>query len=219
MDGKILQSVKHQPYLGVVISNDLSWTHHINLTASKASKMLGLLRRNSYSCNSDIKETAYKALVRSKLEYCGAIWDPYYESDKITLEKVQRRAARFVTNNYKHRDSVTKMLTDLKWEPLEVRRTRLRLTTIYKEVHNITPPNIQLLGNVNRTTRRNQGTHIIVPPQFNKICYQYSLYPRTIREWNLLPSSIRAAPDIQSFKSNLDKFNLQDLAIRAHFKI
>ena len=67
MDGKILQSVKHQPYLGVVISNDLSWTHHINLTASKANKMLGLLRRNIYSCNSDIKETAYKALVCSKL--------------------------------------------------------------------------------------------------------------------------------------------------------
>ncbi|KAJ8020894.1 hypothetical protein HOLleu_40607 [Holothuria leucospilota] len=181
--------------------------------------MLGLLQRNLHSCSKGVKETAYKTLVRSKLEYCGAIWDPYIKSDKTTLENVQRRAARFVLNNYNYRDSVTNMLTDLKWEPLEERRTRLRLIAIYKEVHNFTPPIIQLQSNHSRTTRHNQGTHVIVPPPFSKRSYQYSMYPRTAREWNFLPPNIRAAPDVCSFKSSLTNVNLRNLVSKTHFKI
>ena len=122
--------MKHHPYLGVEISNDLSWAQHIKQTSNKANKMLGLLRRNIHSCSKDVKDIAYKTLARSKLEYCGGIWDPYYENNKSTLEKVQRWAARFVMNNYKKRESVTNMLSDLKWETLEERRTKLRLIAI-----------------------------------------------------------------------------------------
>lgn len=220
MNGKILGNVDHHPYLGVEISKDLSWACHINQVANKANKMLGLLRRNILSCSGPVKEMAYKTLVRSKMEYCGAIWDPYHNNNKMTLEKVQRRAARFVLNNYQPKASVTGMLHDLQWETLEVRRTKLRLITIYKEVHNINPSNIQLQHSTNiRCTRRNTGPYVLTSPPFNKTCYQYSLYPRSIREWNMLPPNLRAAPDVKSFKEGLLKFDLQELVKKAHFKI
>ena len=73
MNGNVLETVKHRPYLGVEISNDLSWAQHIKQTSNKANKMLGLLRRNIHSCSKDVKDIAYKTLVRSKLEYCGGI--------------------------------------------------------------------------------------------------------------------------------------------------
>ena len=38
--------------------------------------MLGLLRWNLYHCREKVKETAYIALVRPKLEYCESVWDP-----------------------------------------------------------------------------------------------------------------------------------------------
>ena len=40
---------------------------------------------------------------------------------------VQRRAARFVCNNYNQQASVTEMINELGWDLLEHRRTVLRL--------------------------------------------------------------------------------------------
>lgn len=48
---------------------------------------------------------------------------------------------------------------------------------------------------------------------------QYSLYPRTVREWNMLPPSIRSSPDSKSFNVNLSQINFQELVKKAHFRI
>ena len=77
------------------------------------------------------------------MEY-GAIvyvWDPYTTSDINKLERIQRRAARFITGDYKTREegSVTKMLNDLKLENLQLRRTSLRLVFLYKVVEGLVP--------------------------------------------------------------------------------
>ena len=45
-----------------------------------------------------MREAAYKGLVRPILEYGSSVWDPH-EGLIDDLEKVQKRAARFVTRN------------------------------------------------------------------------------------------------------------------------
>ena len=50
-------------------------------------------------CPKKIKENAYTSLVRPVLEYGAAIWDPSLGKDISSIEMVQRRAARFVTNS------------------------------------------------------------------------------------------------------------------------
>ena len=42
----------------------------------------------------------YKGLVRPILEYASTVWDPSGKTLQDELEKVQNRAARFVTGNY-----------------------------------------------------------------------------------------------------------------------
>ena len=51
---------------------------------------------------------------------------PYQKVHQDSLEKVQRRAARFVTKEYRHTCSVTKskMLQNLGWETLQDRREK-----------------------------------------------------------------------------------------------
>lgn len=71
------------------------------------------------------------------MEYCSSVWDPYHQSDKATLERVQRRATRFVTGNYKRESSVTTMINNLGWKSLEERRAATRLTLMYKIFHNL----------------------------------------------------------------------------------
>ena len=67
---------------------------------TKANRTLGFLRRNLFSCPQDVKEAAYKILVRSILENGSLVWDPHCNSLNGELENVQKCAARFVTRNY-----------------------------------------------------------------------------------------------------------------------
>ena len=83
-----LEMSTEQKYLGVDLSNDLDWSHQINSITTRANKTLGLLRRNN---------VAYKTRVRPQLEHYSPIWDPYEKGHILSLEKVQRRAARFVS--------------------------------------------------------------------------------------------------------------------------
>ena len=69
---------------------------------AQANRTLGFLRRNLHSCPQEVKETAYKRLVRLVLEYGSSVWDPPGVVLQEELESVQKRAARFVTGNYKY---------------------------------------------------------------------------------------------------------------------
>ena len=127
LGGQILQQVSENPYLGVVIRDDLQWSSHINKMCTKASQSLGFIRRNLRHCNESFKETAYISLVRSVLEYSSTVWDPHTDKEISQIEKIQRNAARFVKRDYSRHSSVTKMMSDLNWRPLQLRRRDSRL--------------------------------------------------------------------------------------------
>ena len=78
--------------------SDLTWSEHIKNTTNKASRSLGFLHRNLHIKSLKIKEQAYKSLVRPQLELCHhtTVWDPYHKNHIDKIEKVQRRAARYV---------------------------------------------------------------------------------------------------------------------------
>ena len=77
----ILKEVPNNPYLGLIISNDVKWTTHINKLCKKASSTLGFIRRNLHHCPLTTRKSAYISLVRSTLEYRAIIWDMYSQSD------------------------------------------------------------------------------------------------------------------------------------------
>ena len=67
---------------------------------NKANRTLGFLRQNLYRCPQDVKDAAYKGLVRPILEYGSCLWGPQGVVLQQEIEKVQNRAAGFVTSNY-----------------------------------------------------------------------------------------------------------------------
>ncbi|XP_072030517.1 uncharacterized protein [Amphiura filiformis] len=97
MGGEELCTASSQAYLGVELHERLSWKTHIESVASKAGRTLGFLRRNLGKCSTDIKEQAYTSLVRSQLEYASVVWDPHKQNQIDQLEKIQRRAIRFIS--------------------------------------------------------------------------------------------------------------------------
>jgi hypothetical protein len=53
------------------------------------------------------KAMAVNTLIRPKVEYNSAVWDPYTKENIDKIERVQIRAARYVYNNYDYSSSVT----------------------------------------------------------------------------------------------------------------
>ena len=125
-------------YLGIHLSNTLNWTAQTKVASTKDQQTLGVIRRNLNKCSTHIKAVAYTLLVRPILEYASAAWDPHSHNNIKTIERIQRQAARFCTNNYSREPgSVTKLLQELGWETLQTRRKAKRITILYKMEHNI----------------------------------------------------------------------------------
>ena len=119
---KVYDSVK---YLGVTIDSKLTWKDHTSNVYNKANFMMSFLERNFYRCPPHVKEQCYNALVRPILEYGCTAWDPYRNYQIELLEKINKRAARFVTGNYKREHGNTKKnMEALGWPPLSERRCK-----------------------------------------------------------------------------------------------
>ena len=127
-----LTSVDSHCYLGIHLSNTLNWTAQTKAASTKAQQTPGVIRRNLYKCSTHIESVAYTSLVRPILEYASAAWGPHSQNNIKTLERIQRQAARFCTNNYSGEPgSVTQLLQELGWETLQTRRKSKRITTLY----------------------------------------------------------------------------------------
>ena len=136
-----LNIVTEHEYLGICLHHKLSWSPHIDRVRNKANRLLGFLKRNIYNASTQIKEYVYKQLLLPSVEYCSAIWDPYHYTDKYNLEMIQHHAACFVLNKpwqrQQQNDSITDMLTYLKWPSLEDRRKVSRLILLFKIVRKL----------------------------------------------------------------------------------
>ena len=196
LEGTVLENVESIKYLGVTITNDLKWNTHISNVCTKANRTLGFLRRNLYSCPQDVKEAAYKGLVRPVLEYGSSVWDPHTHGLQEELEKVQNHAARFVTGNYVFETgSMTGILGQLKWESLKKRRKDSRLILLYKGLKGKARiPTDDLIPKNRRC--RNQHSLAFQIPSASKEAYKSSFFPQTIRDWNDLPDSLISSAEM-----------------------
>jgi hypothetical protein len=131
----ILETVSSAKYLGITISNDLTWNKHINNITTKANQTLGLLRRNIKVHSERLKSTAYKTLVRPQLKYSSTVWSPYTGTVFDQIESVQRKAARWAKHYFGRMSSVTDMLSSLQRRRLDLRRIDQRLVMFHNILH------------------------------------------------------------------------------------
>ena len=86
MKGEILERVTDCKYLGVTINEHMNWRPHIDNIVGQAHSKLAFLERNLSTCPQDLKDRAYKTLVRPAVEYASAIWDKTNNHDIFRLD-------------------------------------------------------------------------------------------------------------------------------------
>ena len=153
-----------------------------------------------------VKAAAYTTLVRPSVEYASAVWDPYTKNQKMQLDSIQRRAARFVNNFYdREPGSVKAMISDLGWESLEQRRAKIRAILMYKIVNNLVdiPPTLLIPADA-----RTRGNTVFKTIYTRSDVYKYSYFPRTIITWSYIPQVLREVSTIDQFRTGVGSLAL-----------
>jgi hypothetical protein len=135
--GHTLSVEKTVKYLGVNINEKLSWNDHISQVTKKAHNTISFLQRNTSNCPRDTKALCYTTLVRPLVEYSSVVWDPHTQTNIREIEKVQRRAARYVFNDYRRTTSVTNLLQTLQWISLEERRAKAKAVMMFRALNGL----------------------------------------------------------------------------------
>ena len=140
------------------------------------------------------------------MEYACGAWDPHYEKDIDTLEKVQNRAARFIKDDYRRRSSVSEMKERIGLPSLRVRREQYRLTIFYAyRKENFVMNNFPYIGPPLRPNLRTSHEDVVTSP-FHRPGSNYirqSFLFRTINTWNELPPETVAASSRACFRGRL----------------
>ena len=71
-----IEEKSHLRDLGVEISNDLSFSIHIENTVTAATRLVGWALRSFRRRSKFVMMTIWKSLIQSKLDYCSQLWSP-----------------------------------------------------------------------------------------------------------------------------------------------
>ena len=206
--GSVLRTVESAKYLGVTISKNLSWKPHIGNISKRANSSLGFLRRNLRKCPPKIRELAYTTYVRPTLEYASMVWDSGVKDQINRVERIQRRAARFVKADYHQTHSVDKMLSELQWSSLRERRAHAKVTFMWRIVNNLVAIPIQPPYLYPSSVPHRGHQHRFFQQHCRIQTYQHSFFPSTVRLWNTLPAAVVSAQSLDIFKARLGPLTL-----------
>ena len=137
------------------------------------------------------------------MEYASTVWDPSNQKKIKSIEQVQKRAARFVHNNYTDRTPgcLTNMVNSLKWEILEDRRKSVRLCMLFKIQHELIDIDRQQYLTPNDSQTR--GNNRFSQERPKKDTYRQSFFPKTIRECNQRPATTTSIVTVEGFRAAL----------------
>ena len=134
------------------------------------------------------------------MEYGATVWDPYQKYNNDKVERVYRRAARFVKSRYSRYSSVCDMLDVLRLTPLSQRRQEARLILFYKIINGLAQ--VPFEGVLVEAYKRTRRKHNMKFRQIGHTTSQYgqSFFPKTISAWN--GHAFAESPSLAVFRSN-----------------
>ena len=139
------------------------------------------------------------------LDYGSCVWDPHLVTQIQKLEKIHKRAARFVTGNHTFEHGNTKLNMDtLGWYPLQERRAKLKLTLFYKILNNLCFTDKSDLISTNSPRR---AFRFLVLRSM-KDQHLYYFFPSTIRFLNPLPLPFKNSSSLPEFKKAVESITL-----------
>ena len=159
------------------------------VTVYKAYKLLYFIRRSTSNSHSFYtKLSLYKSLIWPKLLYCSQFWRPHRVKDINNFECVQRRATKFILQDYQ--SDYKLWLTTLNILPLSLWFEYLDFLFLLKCLQH--PPDhfnifnfIQFVSSNTHSSSASKLKRIL--PHSSQNCIHFFYFNRVVRIWNSLP--------------------------------
>ena len=198
--------------LGVTIDCQLKFNTHISEICKrkkKASRQLNVLKRAGKHLSKLGRLTIYYSYIMSNFNYCPVVCHFCGESNTKKMEKIQKRALRFIYEDCNSDYDTLLLKSGL--PSLKIRRLRMKAIEIFKILHRQLPAylnDIVSFKHISYSFRRQQTVEI---PQVRTTNFglheQHSVRYGGATLWNELPDAIRAQTNLNQFKSLINNWN------------
>uniref|UniRef100_A0A673Y0T8 Reverse transcriptase domain-containing protein n=1 Tax=Salmo trutta TaxID=8032 RepID=A0A673Y0T8_SALTR len=208
LDGCTVVSNKTVKDLGVTLDPDLSFEEHIK-TASRTAffHLRNIAKIRNFLSKNDAEKLIH-AFVTSRLDYCNALLSGYPDKALNKLQLVLNTAARILTRTKKF-DHITPVLASLHWLPVKARADFKVLLLTYKALHGLAPTYLSdlVLPYIPTRTLRSQDAGLLIVPRISKQTAGGRAFSyRAPFLWNGLPTHVRDADSVSTFKSLLKTY-------------
>ena len=171
---------------------------------SKASRVLGMMRRQFKVLDKESFLIIYKGFIRPHLEYAIQAWSPYLRRDIDCLEKVQRRATKILDGlrNLPHESRLKR----LKLTSLEKRRHRGDLIEVYKILTGKEGVNPNHFFTLDKRAYNTRGYELKLFTNRSRLDLRKNFFGQhVVSHWTNLPGTVIKAESVNSFKNRLDQ--------------
>ena len=210
INGHQIERVYKKEVLGIVIDDRLSWNRQNEEQCNKISKNINLLRKAKDFVGLDTLKIMYNALVMPHFNYCSTVWQNNNQTHLGKLYKLQKRAARIITNSdYTIRSS--DIFQKLSWKPLDLILKKRDLFMTFKAINGMLPEYITQLFHTCENSGyvlRSSNLKLSQPkPKTNFLKNSFSY--RGAAYWNSIPinllKTLRESTSLKSVHHLLDK--------------
>ncbi len=202
LDKEIVDVVTTFDYLGVRLTNTLSWEQHVSRISQRLYPKLGLLNRISSFLPPVMLLRIYKQTILPILDYGSTVWHECGIIQTRRVEKLQNRALRIILHKGRRKCS-QEMRNELKLLTLHSRRRFLRFMSIFKILYNLDCPS-QLRDSFKfRHCMHNRDLRdktLLDLPKVNSAIGQSTFKYAGAKDWNSLPLNIREIISFSTFK-------------------
>ena len=182
---------------------ELNWSSHIDKLTKKIASNIGAIKRVRHLVPQATLQNIFSALVQPHFDYCNVVWGNCGVTLQQKLQKLQNRAAHFLT--YSSCDaSAVNLIKILDWKDIACQQQNARATMVYKCLHGLAPEYLcsKFSKRDSVYSLRDSENKVNVPlPRTNYLKNSFS-YSGAIT-WNNLPCEARLAESLSAFKNLL----------------
>lgn len=200
----MVQLSKQVRYLGVTISNTLSWNSHVGNVKNIRSKLYQL-KLSKYLLPKELKVRLIVALVFPHLDYCCAALTDITDQLNTQLYRALNACIRFALN-VKWDEHLTPSYREPLWLKIDARRKCMVGSLLFNIINTGQPSliynNFSLKSSVTKRTTR-ASDDLLSFPLCRTETYKRSFSVSASKLWNDLPPDIRSEKSLVNFKHKL----------------
>jgi hypothetical protein len=205
IDNHVIKPVNHVKLLGLHLDNKLNFDVHISKLCEKAGRQVQVLSRLSHTLNNINKMLLYNCFIECYFNYCSCIWHFCSIANTLKIEKLQKKALRFITLDF--HSTYAELLEKSDKVPLYIIRIRKALEMVFKMKNNMCPEYLNNLIACKDNDYNLRADNLLVIPKFKTVTYgKKSFYYMAPFTWNENNNYIKECVSLVSFKDMLHAF-------------